>query len=787
MSETWATWRRAGGFACLLLLAALGAAAGETVWDRTIPDLDQAEGSVLDLASGELALAPRPVSFENVEAYEAALAALGDLAYEDADGGMLFVASGFALPLGGEVPTPEALHGLGERLEARKFLRGAELAPGAWFGLRARDGALVLVSVIARSGTAIRLAGSPPQPPMKAVPSKWVDAIAALGPASIEKVLLPALGSRPKSVLRVADGTLRTGPPVPEDFSVPDRAELVKAVGEVGDLAYLRPRAGQLVVASGKVAALGTGSVAKLAGRDLSERLRERPLVSSDALTPGSVMLIETRDGRYALLRVDAVEPEGLRISWLLQPDGSARFPDLAGFDASFEVPDPAALNALLLAAAARGDAAEIQRLLALGADPNDARGPDAQPPLVEAVIQGDTVSVSALLAAGADPAAVGKQGWNALQAAAKLGRADLARALLEAGVDARALTPDGQDALELALVSPRQSPELLQLLREQPGVTDTLPLAARLGDVAAIRSMLAAGARLDAEVVAGRSALEMAAAFGQSEALRVLLAAGGDTAVDARTGASLLLAAVVAGEAETAVIVLEHGGVGPAELSQALQYANRRRSPEIARALLNAGADAARAQGPGPSALEQALQYGDEALVDAYMEEGYSLSVAAAARLGHVEGLGELLEQGGDPGEASADGRTPLQFAIENDHPEALGVLLDYGASAEAPLPSWDQRTPLHVAAARADTPVIEVLLERGADPNQLDRVGRSPLYDAVTHGREQSVRALLEHGADPNLAPQGEALLEIARSESMRRLLASYGARAAGGELPD
>ena len=45
--------------------------------------------------------------------------------------------------------------------------------------------------------------------------------------------------------------------------------------------------------------------MAKLAGRDLSERLRERPLVSSDALTPGSVMLIETRDGRYALLRVD--------------------------------------------------------------------------------------------------------------------------------------------------------------------------------------------------------------------------------------------------------------------------------------------------------------------------------------------------------------------------------------------------------------------------------------------------------------------------------------------------
>ena len=73
----------------------------------------------------------------------------------------------------------------------------------------------------------------------------------------------------------------------------------------------------------------------------------------------------------------------------------------------------------------------------------------------------------------------------------------------------------------------------------------------------------------------------------------------------------------------------------------------------------------------------------------------------------------------------------------------------------------------------------MLGVLLERGADPNQLDRVGRSPLYDAVTHGREPAVRALLEGGADPNLAPAGEALLEITRSASMRALLARYGAR--------
>jgi len=78
-------------------------------------------------------------------------------------------------------------------------------------------------------------------------------------------------------------------------------------------------------------------------------------------------MLVETTAGLHALVRVDAVEPTGLRISWLLQPDGTALFPDLAAFDASFEIPGPRVLDRLLLAAAARGDSAEMRRLLAMG------------------------------------------------------------------------------------------------------------------------------------------------------------------------------------------------------------------------------------------------------------------------------------------------------------------------------------------------------------------------------------------------------------------------------------
>jgi ankyrin repeat protein len=206
-----------------------------------------------------------------------------------------------------------------------------------------------------------------------------------------------------------------------------------------------------------------------------------------------------------------------------------------------------------------------------------------------------------------------------------------------------------------------------------------------------------------------------------------------------------------------------------------------------VAGALRRGGPAAARDGGEGLSPLDHALQYGSESVVAVYVDNGYALSTAAAARLGLVEQLTTLLEQGVAPYEASADGRVPLQHAIENDRLEALRVLLDHGVAADAPLPTWDRRSPLHEAAARADADVVTLLLDRGADANQLDRVGRSPLYDAVAHGREDTVRVLLERGADPNLAPADEALIDITRSESIRTLLASHGARSSDAATPD
>ena len=82
MNERATTSAMAGIVACLVLLAAsLNAGATPalpSVRDRSVPDLDQRLGAVLDLTSGELTRAPRPASFADVEEYKTALARLGE-------------------------------------------------------------------------------------------------------------------------------------------------------------------------------------------------------------------------------------------------------------------------------------------------------------------------------------------------------------------------------------------------------------------------------------------------------------------------------------------------------------------------------------------------------------------------------------------------------------------------------------------------------------------------------------------------------------------------------------
>ncbi|MGW0700587.1 ankyrin repeat domain-containing protein [Streptomyces sp. NPDC002867] len=117
-----------------------------------------------------------------------------------------------------------------------------------------------------------------------------------------------------------------------------------------------------------------------------------------------------------------------------------------------------------LYLAAVAGDAGIVRLLLAAGADPDRASGPESDDlPLCGAAVGGHTEVVRALLAAGATPDRRELLGFTALTWAVAQGHAGTADALLERGADPDLACPSGEPPLVVA--ARRGSPSTVRAL----------------------------------------------------------------------------------------------------------------------------------------------------------------------------------------------------------------------------------------------------------------------------------------------------------------------------------
>ncbi|KAI3893431.1 hypothetical protein MKX03_020275, partial [Papaver bracteatum] len=96
---------------------------------------------------------------------------------------------------------------------------------------------------------------------------------------------------------------------------------------------------------------------------------------------------------------------------------------------------------------------------------------------------------------------------------------------------------------------------------------------------------------------------------------------------------------------------------------------------------------------------------------------------------------------------------RTPLHHACLGGHFNTVRYLLEKGANPDA----LDRinGTPLHCAAKSGNTKIITLLLSRGVRLDVATRSGAASgtaLWYAACHGHQDAVKVLLDHGANPN-----------------------------------
>ena len=342
------------------------------------------------------------------------------------------------------------------------------------------------------------------------------------------------------------------------------------------------------------------------------------------------------------------------------------------------------------------------------------------------------------------------------------------------------------------------------------------LAWAAHWDDMEAADLLIRAGANVNAANSYGVTPLSLACTNQNAAMVEKLLKAGADPN-GVPTGTPALMVAARTGNVDTVKSLLAHGADANAKENSrgqtALMWAVAEKHPEVARVLIDRGADVRAHSTNGFTPLLFAAQQGDLDAARMLLEAGANVNEAApeegstlvvATHSGHEALALFLLEKGADPNAADAYGITALHYAMlkglarvsgvrpisgagylyRPNMPELVKALLRHGANPNVrvvkfpPMPNTRMfkaidltpvgATPFLLAAASYDAGIMRLLAAKGADPLLTDQAKNTPLImaagfaEGITHAVQrpeeddrnalEAVRVAVELGANVN-----------------------------------
>lgn len=218
---------------------------------------------------------------------------------------------------------------------------------------------------------------------------------------------------------------------------------------------------------------------------------------------------------------------------------------------------------------------------------------------------------------------------------------------------------------------------------------------------------------------------------------------------------------------------------------SAPLHWAVHHDDVETARLLLSSGANVKAVNRYGIMPLALACTNGNAAMVDLLLKSGADSNallpggetvLMTCARTGNLDAVRALIRAGAHVRTKEQHGQTALFWAAAEGHASVVELLIEHGADFRTALPSG--YTPFLIAVREGRIGVVKSLLKAGISANETvkredtgrkgasqgwPRIGTSALALATLNAHYELGVLLLDAGADPNHAEAGYGPLHV------------------------